>query len=97
MAPRPAAPADHPVLVPLQIEYLSGGTPLTNQHYISSPHGEFYGIDHGIARLQMEAIATMRAETAVPNLYLTGDRATQMGTALGEWDGGEKTFNPEME
>ncbi|XP_032937043.1 all-trans-retinol 13,14-reductase [Catharus ustulatus] len=55
-----------------RIEYLSGGTPLTNQHYISSPHGEFYGIDHGIPRLQMEAIATMRAETAVPNLYLTG-------------------------
>ncbi|NXO75269.1 RETST reductase, partial [Sitta europaea] len=55
-----------------RIEYLSGGTPLTNQHYIASPCGEFYGADHDIPRLQAEAIATVRAETAVPNLYLTG-------------------------
>ncbi|NXJ71780.1 RETST reductase, partial [Rostratula benghalensis] len=55
-----------------RIEYISGGTPLTNQHYIASPKGEIYGIDHGIARMQAEAIASMRAQTAVPNLYLTG-------------------------
>uniref|UniRef100_A0A8B9M9L5 All-trans-retinol 13,14-reductase n=1 Tax=Accipiter nisus TaxID=211598 RepID=A0A8B9M9L5_9AVES len=55
-----------------RIEYISGGTPLTNQHYIASPKGEIYGIDHSIARLQAEAIATVRAQTAVPNLYLTG-------------------------
>uniref|UniRef100_A0A8C0B4K7 All-trans-retinol 13,14-reductase n=1 Tax=Buteo japonicus TaxID=224669 RepID=A0A8C0B4K7_9AVES len=55
-----------------RIEYISGGTPLTNQHYIASPKGEIYGIDHTIARLQAEAIATVRAQTAVPNLYLTG-------------------------
>ncbi|NXI41911.1 RETST reductase, partial [Galbula dea] len=55
-----------------RIEYLSGGTPLTNQHYIASPRGELYGINHNIARLQAETIATMRAQTAVPNLYLTG-------------------------
>ncbi|XP_063276689.1 all-trans-retinol 13,14-reductase [Prinia subflava] len=55
-----------------RIEYLSGGTPLTNQHYIASPQGEIYGADHNIARLQAETIAAVRAETAVPNLYLTG-------------------------
>ncbi|NWS78644.1 RETST reductase, partial [Crotophaga sulcirostris] len=55
-----------------RIEYISGGTPLTNQHYLASPKGEIYGMDHGIARLQAEAIATVRAQTAVPNLYLTG-------------------------
>ncbi|NWH41313.1 RETST reductase, partial [Chloropsis hardwickii] len=55
-----------------RIEYLSGGTPLTNQHYIASPRGEFYGADHGIPRLQDEVIASLRADTAVPNLYLTG-------------------------
>ncbi|NWV29328.1 RETST reductase, partial [Origma solitaria] len=55
-----------------RIEYLSGGTPLTNQHYIASPRGEFYGADHGIPRLQAEVMAAVRAETAVPNLYLTG-------------------------
>lgn len=82
---------------PPQIEYISGGTPLTNQHYIASPRGEIYGIDHSIARLQAEAIATVRAQTAVPNLYLTGTTATtqtprsQMRTPLGKQDtGGEK-------
>ncbi|NWI34993.1 RETST reductase, partial [Sula dactylatra] len=55
-----------------RIEYIAGGTPLTNQHYIDSPKGELYGIDHSIARLQAETIATLRAQTAVPNLYLTG-------------------------
>ncbi|NXG02843.1 RETST reductase, partial [Sakesphorus luctuosus] len=55
-----------------RIEYLSGGTPLTNQHYIGSPRGELYGADHDIARLQAEAMAAVRAETPVPNLYLTG-------------------------
>ncbi|NXP03530.1 RETST reductase, partial [Thinocorus orbignyianus] len=55
-----------------RIEYISGGTPLTNQHYIASPRGEFYGIDHGIPRFQAEAIAAVRAQTPVPNLYLTG-------------------------
>ncbi|NXU35695.1 RETST reductase, partial [Drymodes brunneopygia] len=55
-----------------RVEYLSGGTPITNQHYIASPRGEFYGTDHDKARLQAETIAAVRAETAVPNLYLTG-------------------------
>ncbi|NXH47670.1 RETST reductase, partial [Dicaeum eximium] len=55
-----------------RIEYLSGGTPLTNQHYICSPHGELYGAEQGMPRLQAEAIAAVRADTAVPNLYLTG-------------------------
>ncbi|XP_008945241.1 PREDICTED: putative all-trans-retinol 13,14-reductase, partial [Merops nubicus] len=59
-----------------RIEYISGGTPLTNQHYLASPRGEFYGVNHDLPRLQAEAIATLRAQTAVPNLYLTGTVAT---------------------
>ncbi|NXA14659.1 RETST reductase, partial [Sapayoa aenigma] len=55
-----------------RIGYLSGGTPLTNQHYIASPRGGSYGADQGIPRLQAEVVAAVRAETAVPNLYLTG-------------------------
>ncbi|NXV79478.1 RETST reductase, partial [Atlantisia rogersi] len=55
-----------------RIEYISGGTPLTNQHYIASPKGEIYGMSHDIARLQAETIAAVRAQTPVPNLYLTG-------------------------
>ncbi|NXD73004.1 RETST reductase, partial [Eolophus roseicapillus] len=55
-----------------RIAYLSSGTPLTNQHYIASPEGEFYGVNHDMARLQAEAIAAVRPQTPVPNLYLTG-------------------------
>ncbi|NXK90256.1 RETST reductase, partial [Formicarius rufipectus] len=55
-----------------RIEYISGGTPLTTQHYLASPRGELYGADHGIARLRDEVVAAVRADTAVPNLYLTG-------------------------
>ncbi|NXI53314.1 RETST reductase, partial [Chloroceryle aenea] len=59
-------------LIEDRIEYISGGTPLTNQHYIASPRGEIYGINHDMSRLQAEAIAAVRAQTAIPNLYLTG-------------------------
>uniref|UniRef100_A0A803YGA7 Retinol saturase n=1 Tax=Meleagris gallopavo TaxID=9103 RepID=A0A803YGA7_MELGA len=64
-----------------QVEYVSGGTPLTNQHYIASPRGEFYGMDHDMARTQIEAIATARPQTAVPNLYLTGQDVALCGFA----------------
>ncbi|NXX59254.1 RETST reductase, partial [Scopus umbretta] len=62
-----------------RVEYLSAGTPLTNQHYIASSRGEVYGIDHNIARLRVKAIATLRAQTAVPNLYLTGQDVCTVG------------------
>ncbi|NXE57640.1 RETST reductase, partial [Casuarius casuarius] len=55
-----------------RIEYLSGGTPVTNRHYIGSAQGEIYGVEQDTRRLQGEAIAALRARTAVPNLYLTG-------------------------
>uniref|UniRef100_A0A8C3LVG3 All-trans-retinol 13,14-reductase n=1 Tax=Chrysolophus pictus TaxID=9089 RepID=A0A8C3LVG3_CHRPC len=64
-----------------KVEYVSGGTPLTNQHYIASPRGEFYGMDHDMARTQIEAIATARPQTAVPNLYLTGQDVAVCGFA----------------
>ncbi|NWJ06552.1 RETST reductase, partial [Crypturellus undulatus] len=55
-----------------RVEYVSGGTPLTNRHYIASAHGEMYGALQDTERLRAEAIATLRPRTAVPNLYLTG-------------------------
>nr|XP_025975258.1 all-trans-retinol 13,14-reductase isoform X1 [Dromaius novaehollandiae] len=55
-----------------RIEYLSGGTPVTNRHYIGSAQGEIYGVEQDTRRLQGETIAALRARTAVPNLYLTG-------------------------
>lgn len=89
---------DHVVpLSPPQIEYISGGTPLTNQHYIASAKGEFYGMDHNITRLQAETITTLRPQTDVPNLYLTGTTiqtpCSRMRTPLGQQEMGEKTFS----
>uniref|UniRef100_A0A803STI5 Uncharacterized protein n=1 Tax=Anolis carolinensis TaxID=28377 RepID=A0A803STI5_ANOCA len=56
----------------IQIEHVSAGTPLTNCHYIASPRGEMYGAEHSISRLQVEVTTTIRPQTPVPNLYLTG-------------------------
>ncbi|XP_062817383.1 all-trans-retinol 13,14-reductase isoform X3 [Anolis carolinensis] len=55
-----------------KIEHVSAGTPLTNCHYIASPRGEMYGAEHSISRLQVEVTTTIRPQTPVPNLYLTG-------------------------
>ncbi|XP_042327453.1 all-trans-retinol 13,14-reductase [Sceloporus undulatus] len=55
-----------------KIEHVSAGTPLTNCHYIASPQGEMYGAEHSISRLQVDVTTTIRPQTPVPNLYLTG-------------------------
>uniref|UniRef100_A0A8D2LJB7 All-trans-retinol 13,14-reductase n=1 Tax=Varanus komodoensis TaxID=61221 RepID=A0A8D2LJB7_VARKO len=55
-----------------KIELISAGTPLTNCHYIGSPRGEIYGAENSISRLQVEVTATVRPQTPIPNLYLTG-------------------------
>ncbi|NXA57330.1 RETST reductase, partial [Nothocercus julius] len=55
-----------------RVEYVSGGTPLTNQHYIGSARGEIYGARQDTERLRAEAVAALRPRTPVPNLYLTG-------------------------
>ncbi|NXL86153.1 RETST reductase, partial [Alectura lathami] len=64
-----------------RVEYISGASPLTNQYYIASPRGEMYGLEHDIARTQAEVIATARPQTAVPNLYLTGQDVAVCGFA----------------
>uniref|UniRef100_A0A8C2TKA4 All-trans-retinol 13,14-reductase n=1 Tax=Coturnix japonica TaxID=93934 RepID=A0A8C2TKA4_COTJA len=79
-----------------KVEYVSGGTPLTNQHYIASPRGEFYGMDHDMSRIQIEAIATARPQTAVPNLYLTGITSSIPWGGSGEAEREGKAFNPAM-
>ncbi len=47
--------------------------PITNQHYIAAPKGEIYGADHGIARFNVELNATIRPQTPIKNLFLTGE------------------------
>ncbi|XP_027897821.1 all-trans-retinol 13,14-reductase-like [Xiphophorus couchianus] len=64
-----------------KIEYIDAGTPITNTHYIAAPKGEFYGVDHGIARFNPELNVTIRPQTPLKNLYLTGQDVFLCGFA----------------
>uniref|UniRef100_A0A8C5MSZ7 All-trans-retinol 13,14-reductase n=1 Tax=Leptobrachium leishanense TaxID=445787 RepID=A0A8C5MSZ7_9ANUR len=64
-----------------QIDCYTSGSPLTNQHYLGAPVGEFYGAEHDIARLDPETTAVMRAATPVKGLYLTGQDILLCGFA----------------
>lgn len=64
-----------------RIEYVDAGTPITNQHYIAAPKGEIYGADHGIARFNTELNATIRPQTPIKNLFLTGQDVMLCGFA----------------
>ncbi|KAJ4932534.1 hypothetical protein JOQ06_010952 [Pogonophryne albipinna] len=64
-----------------KIEYIDAGTPITNTHYIGAPKGEIYGADHGIARFSPELNATVRPQTPLKNLYLTGQDVFLCGFA----------------
>uniref|UniRef100_A0A8C5HFC7 All-trans-retinol 13,14-reductase n=1 Tax=Gouania willdenowi TaxID=441366 RepID=A0A8C5HFC7_GOUWI len=64
-----------------KIEYIDAGTPITNTYYIGAPKGEIYGADHGIARFSPELNATVRPQTPLKNLYLTGQDVFLCGFA----------------
>ncbi|XP_062389041.1 all-trans-retinol 13,14-reductase [Sardina pilchardus] len=64
-----------------RIEYVDCGTPITNQYYIGAPKGEIYGADHGIERFSPELNATIRPQTPLKNLYLTGQDVFLCGFA----------------
>ncbi|KAF4115914.1 all-trans-retinol 13,14-reductase [Onychostoma macrolepis] len=64
-----------------RIVYVDAGTPITNQHYIAAPKGEIYGADHGIARFNVELNATIRPQTPIKNLFLTGQDVMLCGFA----------------
>uniref|UniRef100_A0A3Q3EMY2 All-trans-retinol 13,14-reductase n=1 Tax=Labrus bergylta TaxID=56723 RepID=A0A3Q3EMY2_9LABR len=64
-----------------KIEYIDAGTPITNTYYIGAPKGEIYGADHGIGRFSPELSATLRPQTPLKNLYLTGQDVFLCGFA----------------
>uniref|UniRef100_A0A1A7XQJ3 All-trans-retinol 13,14-reductase n=1 Tax=Iconisemion striatum TaxID=60296 RepID=A0A1A7XQJ3_9TELE len=71
----------YPKITRDKIEYIDAGTPITNTHYIAAPRGEFYGVDHGIARFCPEVNAMIRPQTPLKNLYLTGQDVMLCGLA----------------
>nr|XP_055182986.1 all-trans-retinol 13,14-reductase isoform X2 [Nyctereutes procyonoides] len=55
-----------------KVDSVIGGSPLTYQFYLAAPRGACYGADHDLDRLHPHVIASLRAQSPIPNLYLTG-------------------------
>ncbi|XP_075714793.1 all-trans-retinol 13,14-reductase [Rhinoderma darwinii] len=55
-----------------RIDCYTSGSPVTNEHYIGASRGAFYGADHDIARMSPETVMSIRPQTPIKGLYLTG-------------------------
>ncbi|XP_039073527.1 all-trans-retinol 13,14-reductase isoform X2 [Hyaena hyaena] len=55
-----------------KVETVVGGSPLTHQFYLGAPRGACYGADHDLDRLHPHLMVSMRVQSPIPNLYLTG-------------------------
>ncbi|XP_060758016.1 all-trans-retinol 13,14-reductase [Neoarius graeffei] len=64
-----------------RIEYMDAGTAITNQHYLAASKGEMYGADHVTSRFTAEVCATIRPQTPIKNLFLTGQDLFSCGFA----------------
>ncbi|KAK3882468.1 hypothetical protein Pcinc_013175 [Petrolisthes cinctipes] len=61
------------------IDYVNIGTPVSNRHYLGSPQGEIYGLDHTSDRFSVQNNALLRPATDVPGLYMTGQDVCSCG------------------
>uniref|UniRef100_A0A0B7B8V7 Amine oxidase domain-containing protein n=1 Tax=Arion vulgaris TaxID=1028688 RepID=A0A0B7B8V7_9EUPU len=59
--------------------YMEVGTPVTNQHYLACPKGEMYGLDQRASRFSLEVIGTLRQDTDIKGLYMTGQDTFSCG------------------
>lgn len=64
-----------------RVEFLDIGTPLSTNHYLGTIHGESYGLDHNVDR--MNKSYEMRVVTNIDNLWLTGQDVVCLGFAAG--------------
>ncbi|XP_073478305.1 all-trans-retinol 13,14-reductase [Aquarana catesbeiana] len=64
-----------------KIDCYASGSPVTNDHYLGASRGEFYGVEHDIARMDPEVVATLRPKTPIKGLYLTGQDVLCCGFA----------------
>ncbi|KAK2508084.1 hypothetical protein MC885_005230 [Smutsia gigantea] len=55
-----------------KVDSVAGGSPLTTQFYLAAPQGATYGADHNLGRLHPCVMASLRPQSPIPNLYLTG-------------------------
>ncbi|XP_067286043.1 inactive all-trans-retinol 13,14-reductase [Pseudorasbora parva] len=64
-----------------KLVYQEAATPLTNTHYLSCNRGAIYSADHNLDRFYSEAMARIRCDTPVKNLYLSGQDMFSCGVA----------------